>query len=161
MKPLKIREIRKQRVTKEGIPFLSLAMKIMWLYRTNRREACFNMASDNTRKLMLAKVLNSARAANILDENGSDSVRGLIADYVATVPAVEGEDAVDGEDESDQDDIEMVSESRRDVKTSYGDSEENCDIESSGGCADDSEDSISDDEGLADNSVTDSNWHSG
>ena len=38
----------------------------------------FNMASDNTRKLMLAKVLNSARAANILDENDSDGVRGLI-----------------------------------------------------------------------------------
>ena len=51
----------------------------------------------------------------------------------------------------------MVSESRRDVKTSNGDSEENCDIESSGGCADDSEDSISDDEGLVDNCVTDSN----
>ena len=48
----------------------------------------------------------------------------------------------------------MVSESRRDVKTSNVDSEENCDIESSGGCADDSEDSISDDEGLADNSVS-------
>ena len=91
---------------------------------TNRREACFNMASDNTRKLMLSKVLNSARAANILDENDSDGVRGLIADYFATVPAVEREDAVDGEDESDQDDIEMVSESRRDVKTSNGDSEE-------------------------------------
>ena len=88
MKPLKIREIRKQRVTKEGILFLSLAMKIMWLYRTNRRKACFNMASDNTRKLMLAKVLKSARAANILDENVSDGVRGLIADYFATVPAV-------------------------------------------------------------------------
>ena len=112
------------------------------------------MASDNTRKLMLAKVLNSARAANILDENDSDGVRGLIADYFATVPAVEGEDAVDGEDESDQDDTEMVSESRRDVKTSNGDSEENCDIESIGGCTDDSEDSISDDEGLADNSVS-------
>lgn len=154
MKPLKIREIRKQRVTKEGIPFLSLAMKIMWLYRTNRRKACFNMASDNTCKLMLAKVLNSARAANILDENDSDGVKGLIADYFATVPAVEGEDAVDGEDESNQDDIEMVSESRRDVKTSNGDSEENCDTEWSGGCADDSEDSISDDEGLVDNSVS-------
>ena len=86
---MKIREIRKQRVTKEGIPFLSLAMKIMWLYRANWREVCFNMASDNTRKLMLAKVLNSARAANILDENDSDGVRGLIADYFATVPAVE------------------------------------------------------------------------
>ncbi len=154
MKPLKIREIRKQRVTKEGIPFLSLAMKIMWLYRTNRREACFNMASDNTRKLMLAKVLNSARAANILDENDSDGVKGLIADYFATVPAVEGEDAVDGEDESNQDDIEMVSESRRDVKTSNGDSEENCDTEWSGGCADDSGDSISNDESLVDNSVS-------
>ena len=47
---------------------------------------------------MLAKVLNSARAANILDENDSDGVRGLIADYFATVPAVEGEDAVDGEE---------------------------------------------------------------
>ena len=112
------------------------------------------MASDNTRKLMLVKVLNSARAANILDENDSDGVRGLIADYFATVPAVEGEDAVDGEDESDQDDTEMVSESRRDVKTSNVDSEENCDIESSGGCADNSEDSISDDEGLVDNSVS-------
>ena len=56
------------------------------------------MASDNTRKLMLSKVLNSARAANILDENDSDGVRGLIADYFATVPAVEGEDAVDVED---------------------------------------------------------------
>ena len=77
---------------------------------------------------MLAKVLNSARAANILDENDSDGVRGLIADYFATVPAVEGENAVDGEDESDQDDIEMVSESRRDVKTSNGDTEENCDV---------------------------------
>ena len=87
------------------------------------------MASDDTRKLMLAKVLNSARAANILDENDSDGVKGLIADYFATVPAVEGEDAVDGEDESSQDDIEMVSESRRDVKTSNGDSEENCDTE--------------------------------
>ena len=110
------------------------------------------MASDNTRKLMLAKGLNSAHAANILDENDSDCVRGLIADYSATVPAVEGEDAVDGEDESDQGDTEMVSESRRDMKTSNGDSEENCDTESSGGCADDLEDSISDDEGLADNS---------
>ena len=88
MKPLKIREIHKQHVIKEGIPFLSLAMKIMWLYRANRREACFNMASDNTRKLMLSKVLNSARAANILDENDSDGIRGLIADYFATVPAV-------------------------------------------------------------------------
>ena len=78
----------------------------------------------------------------------------MIADYFATVPAVEGEDAVDGEDESDQDDIEMVSESRRDVKTSNGGSDENYDIESSGLCADDSEDSISDDEGLADNSVS-------
>ena len=87
------------------------------------------MASDNTRKLMLAKVLNSARAANILDENNSDGVRGLIDDYFATVSAVEGEDAVDGENESNQDDIEMVSESRRDVKTSNGDSEENCDTE--------------------------------
>ena len=106
---------------------------------------------------MLAKVLNSARAANILDENDYDGVKGLIADYFATVPAVEGEDAVDGEDESDQDDIEMVSGSRRNVKTSNGDSEENCDIESSGGCADNSEDSISDDEGLIDNSVSDSN----
>ena len=105
---------------------------------------------------MQAKVLNSARAANILDENDSDGVRGLAADYFATVSAVEGEDAVDGEDESDQDDIEMVTESRRDVKTSNGDSEENCDIESSGGSADDSEDSISDDEGLADNSVSQS-----
>ena len=47
-----------------------------------------------------------------------------------------------------------MTESRRDVKTSNVDSEENCDIESSGGCADDSEDSISDDEGLADNSVS-------
>ena len=122
--------------------------------RTNRREACFNMASDNTSKLMLAKVLNSARAAKILDENDSDGVRGLTADYFSTVRAVEGEDAVDGEDESDQDDIEMVSESRRDVKTSNGDSQENCDIESSGGCADDSEDSISDDGGLIDNSVS-------
>ena len=103
------------------------------------------MANDNTCKLMLAKVLNSACAANILDENVSNGVRGLIADYFATVPAVEGEDAVDGEDKSDQDDIEMVSESRRDVKTSNRDSEENCDIESRGGCADDSEDSISDD----------------
>ena len=112
------------------------------------------MVSDNTRKLMLAKVLNSAHAANILDENDSDGVRGLIADYFATVPAVEGEDAIDGEDESDQDDIEMVIESRRDVKTSNGDSEENCDSESSGRCADDSEDSISDDEGLVDNSVS-------
>ena len=55
-------------------------------------------------------------------------MRGLIADYFATVLAVEGEDAVDGEDESDQDDTEMVSESRRDVKTSNVDSEENCDI---------------------------------
>ena len=72
----------------------------------------------------------------------------------ATVPAVEGEDAIDGEDESDQDNIEMVSKSRRDMKTSNGDSEENCDIESSGGCDDDSEDSISDDEGLVDNSVS-------
>ena len=88
MKPLEIKEIRKQRVTKEGILFLSLAMKIMWLYRTNWHEVCFNMASDNTRKLMLAKVLNSARAANILDENDSDGIRGLIADYFATVPAV-------------------------------------------------------------------------
>ena len=78
----------------------------------------------------------------------------MIADYFATVLAVEGEDAVDGEDESDQDDTEMVSESRRDVKASNVDSEENCDIESSGGYADDSEDSISDDEGLADNSVS-------
>ena len=112
------------------------------------------MASDNTCKLMLTKVLNSARAANILDENDFDGVRGLVADYLATVPAVEGEDAVDGEDESDQDDIEMVSESRRDVKTSNGDSEENCDIESSGGCADDSEDSISDDKGVVDNSMS-------
>ena len=112
------------------------------------------MASDNTRKLMLAKVLNSARAASILDENDSDGVRGLIADYFATVLAVERDDAVDGEDESDQDDTEMVSESRRDVKTSNVDSEENCDIESSGGCGDDSEDSISDDVGLADNSVS-------
>ena len=154
MKPLKIREIHKQRVTKEGIPFLALAMKIMWLYTTNCREACFNMASDNTRKLMLVKVLNSACAANILDENDSYGVRGLIADYFATVPAVEGENAVDREDESDQDDIEMVIESRRDVKTSNRDSEENCDIESGGGCADDSEDSISDDEGLVDNSVS-------
>ena len=76
MQPLKIREIRKQRVTKEGIPFLSLAVKIMWLYRTNWREACFNMVSDNTCKLMLVKVLNSARAANILDENDSDGIRG-------------------------------------------------------------------------------------
>ena len=67
----------------------------------------FNMASDNTRKLMLAKVLNSARAANILDENDSDGIRGLIADYFATVPAVEGEDAVDGEEKSDKYDIEM------------------------------------------------------
>ena len=81
-------------------------------------------------------------------------MRGLIADYFATVLAVEGDDAVDGEDESDQDDTEMVSESRRDVKTSNVDSEENCDIESSGGCGDDSEDSISDDVGLADNSVS-------
>ena len=48
----------------------------------------------------------------------------------------------------------MVRESRRDVKTSNGDSKENCDIESIGGCADDSEDSISDDEGLVDNSVS-------
>ena len=112
------------------------------------------MASDNTRKLMLAKVLNSACAANILDENNSDDVRGLIADYFATVPAVEGEDAVDGENESDQDDIEMVSESRRHMKTSNRDPEENCDIESSGGCADNSEDSISDDEGLVVNSVS-------
>ena len=112
------------------------------------------MASDNTRKLMLSKVLNSARAANILDENDSDGVRGLIADYFATVPAVEGENAVDGEDESYQEDTEMVSESRRDVKTSNGDSEENCDIKSSGGCADDSEDSITDVEGLANNSVS-------
>ena len=78
----------------------------------------------------------------------------MIADYFATVLAVEGEDAVDGEDESDQDGTEMISESRRDVKTSNVDSEENCDIESSGGCADDSEDSISDDEGLAGNSVS-------
>ena len=78
----------------------------------------------------------------------------MIADYFATVPAVEGADAVDVEDESDQDDIEMVNESRRDVKTSNGDSDENCDIESSGRCADDSEDSISDDEGLVDNSVS-------
>ena len=91
---------------------------------------------------MLAKVLNSARAANILDENDSGGVKGLIADYFATVPAVEGEDAVDGEDESDQDDIEMVSESRRDVKTSNGDSQENCDID------------ISDDEGLVGNCNT-------
>ena len=112
------------------------------------------MASDNTRKLMLAKVLNSARAANILDENNSNDVRGLIVDYFATVPAVEGEDAVDGEDKSDQDDIEMVSESRRHVKTSNRDPEENCDIESSSGCADNSEDSISDDEGLVVNSVS-------
>ena len=112
------------------------------------------MASDNTRKLMLVKVLNSVCAANNLDENDSDGIRGLIADYFATIPAVEGEDAIDGEDKSDQDDIEMVNESRRDVKTSNGDSEENCDIESSGGCADDSEDSITDDEGLVDNSVS-------
>ena len=112
------------------------------------------MASDNTRKLMLAKVLNSARAANILDENDSDGIRGLIADYFATVPAVEGEDAVDGEEKSDKYDIEMVSESRRDVINSNGDSQENCDIESSGGCADDSEDSISDDEGVVDKSVS-------
>ena len=76
MQPLKIREIRKQLVTKEGILFLSLAMKIMWLYMTNWCEACFNMASDNTCKLMLVKVLNSARAANILDENDSDGIRG-------------------------------------------------------------------------------------
>ena len=40
------------------------------------------------------------------------------------------------------------------MKTSNVDSEKNCDIESSGGCADDSEDSISDDKGLADNSVS-------
>ena len=112
------------------------------------------MASDNTRKLMLVKVLNSVCAANNLDENDSDGIRGLIADCFATIPAVEGEDAIDGEDKSDQDDIEMVNESRRDVKTSNGDSEENCDIESSGGCADDSEDSITDDEGLVDNSVS-------
>ena len=72
------------------------------------------MASDNTRKLMLVKVLNSVHAANILDENDSDGIRGLIAEYFATIPALEGEDAVDGEDKSDQDDIEMVSESRRD-----------------------------------------------
>ena len=78
----------------------------------------------------------------------------MIADYFATVPAAEGEDAIDKEDESDQDDIEMVIESRRDVKTSNRDSEENCDIESSSGCADNSEDSISDDEGLVDNSVS-------
>ena len=37
----------------------------------------------------------------------------MIADYFATVPAVEEEDAVDGENESNQDDTEMVSESRR------------------------------------------------
>ena len=78
----------------------------------------------------------------------------MISDYFATVPAVEREDAVDGEDESDQDGIEMISESRRDVETSNVDSEENCDIESSGGCAEDSENSISDNEGLADNSVS-------
>jgi len=112
------------------------------------------MASDNTRKLMLAKVLNSVRAANILDENDSDGVRGLTADYFATVSAVEGEDAVDGEEKSDKDDTEMVGESRRDLINSNGDSQENCDIESSGGCADDSEDSISDAEGVVDNSVS-------
>ena len=89
-----------------------------------------------------------------MDENNSDGVRGLIDDYFATVSAVEGEDAVDGEDKSDQDDTEMVSESRRDVTTSNRDSQENCDIESSGECADNSEDSISDDEGLVDNSVS-------
>ena len=112
------------------------------------------MASDDTRKLTLAKVLNSARAANILDENDSIASEVWLLIINATVPAVEGEDAIDGEDESDQDSIEMVSESRRDMKTSNVDSEENCDIESSGGCADDSEDSISDNEGLADNSVS-------
>ena len=42
------------------------------------------------------QVLNLARAANILDENDSNGARGLIADYFATVPAVEGEDDVDG-----------------------------------------------------------------
>ena len=47
-----------------------------------------------------------------------------------------------------------MSESRRDVINSNGDSQENCDIESSGGCADDSEDSISDDEGVVDKSVS-------
>ena len=40
------------------------------------------------------------------------------------------------------------------MKTSNGDSEKQTDIESSGGCADHSEDSISDDEGLVDNSVS-------
>ena len=40
------------------------------------------------------------------------------------------------------------------MKTANVDSEENCDIESSGECADDSEDCISDDEGLADNSLS-------
>ena len=35
--------------------------------------------------------------------------------------------------------LKWWSESRRDVKASNVDSEENCDIESSGGCADDSE----------------------
>ena len=61
---------------------------------------------------MLTKVLNSARAANILDENDYDGVKGLITDYFATLPAAEGEDAVDGEDESSQDDTEMVKKKR-------------------------------------------------
>ena len=69
---------------------------------------------------MLAEVLHSACASNILDENNSGGVRGLIANYFATVSAVQRKDAIDGEDESNQDDIEMVNESRRDVKTSNG-----------------------------------------
>ena len=98
------------------------------------------MASDNTHKLMMAKVLNSARAANILDENDSDGVRGLILIILQQflllkerMPLIERTKAI-------KDDIEMVRESRREVKTSNGDSKENCDIESIGGCADDSED---------------------
>ena len=55
-----------------------------------------------------------------MDENNSGGVRGLIANYFATVSAVQRKDAIDGEDESNQDDIEMVNESRRDVKTSNG-----------------------------------------
>ena len=130
----------KQRVTKRGNPSTSFAPELTRCDPSNQHPVFYKMATSDVRAKRLTTALNSARGANILDQNDADDVEALIINYCATPATDEVGDNVEEDENEDEDE----SVDTRD--TPHSTHEDNDDAE-------ESSDSNSDDEGLVDTCV--------
>ena len=101
--------ISKQSVTTRGILAPWLAYNVTWCDSAIRLSAVsHNMAATSDQAKVIAKALDSALGANILDGEDSNGIRTLIADYFASDSASIGDDAEQSEEESDNEEPHVL-----------------------------------------------------